>query len=52
MLTLAELGVRMVPAMPAFYQRPNSIDDLVQGLVDRLLDQLGLTDAREQRWGA
>jgi len=38
MLTLAKLGVSVVPAMPAFYHKPKSIDDLVDFVVGRVLD--------------
>ncbi|MBE3596139.1 MAG: UbiX family flavin prenyltransferase [Hydrogenibacillus sp.] len=44
MLKLARLGVRIVPAMPAFYPRPESIDDVVDFIVGRALDALGVTD--------
>jgi 4-hydroxy-3-polyprenylbenzoate decarboxylase len=42
MLTAAELGVFVVPAMPAFYHKPKDIDDLVDFIVGRVLDSLGL----------
>lgn len=50
MLTLARLGVSIAPPMPAFYQRPESIEDLVGHVVTRALDQLGLEDAEAPRW--
>lgn len=50
MLRLARLGVRMVPAMPAFYHHPRSIDDLVGFLVGKVLDQLGIENDLFARW--
>ncbi len=52
MLKLARLGARIVPAMPGFYHRPESLDDLVDFMVDRMMMQLGLADGSEKRWGA
>ena len=51
MLKLARLGARIVPAMPGFYHRPESLDDIVDFMVDRLMMQLGLVDGSEKRWG-
>jgi len=42
MLKAAKIGVFMVPAMPAFYHRPEKIDDLVNFIVGRVLDCLGI----------
>jgi flavin prenyltransferase len=51
MLKLARLGVRMVPAMPAFYQRPESLDDLVDFVVGKVLDSVGVEHKLFRRWG-
>ncbi|WP_178022679.1 UbiX family flavin prenyltransferase [uncultured Paenibacillus sp.] len=51
MLKLARLGVRIIPAMPAFYFGPQSIDDLVAFLVGKVLDSLGIEHALFRRWG-
>ncbi|GGG05422.1 flavin prenyltransferase UbiX [Paenibacillus aceti] len=51
MLKLARLGVRMIPAMPAFYFGPTSIDDLVAFLVGKVLDNLRIEHALFTRWG-
>lgn len=51
MLKLARLGVRMIPAMPAFYFGPQTIDDLVAFLVGKVLDSLGIEHALFRRWG-
>lgn len=52
MLKLARLGVRMVPAMPAFYQKPQTMDDLVAFMVGKVLDTLGVEHELFTRWGA
>jgi 4-hydroxy-3-polyprenylbenzoate decarboxylase len=52
MLRLARMGVRIVPAMPAFYHRPKLVDDLVTFVVGKVLDQLGIGHALFTRWGA
>ncbi len=51
MLKLARLGVTILPAAPAFYHRPESINDLVDFIVARLLDHLGISNGLIQRWG-
>jgi len=40
MLTLAELGVAIVPAMPAFYHRPQSVQEIINFMVGKVLDVL------------
>jgi 4-hydroxy-3-polyprenylbenzoate decarboxylase len=50
MLTLSRLGAVIMPPMPAFYYHPQSIDDLVDHLVSRILDQLGLEQQLVPRW--
>jgi flavin prenyltransferase len=50
MLALARMGARIVPPMPAFYGRPGSIDDLVEHVVVRILDQLDIPVYSAQRW--
>lgn len=52
MLKLARLGVCILPASPGFYQRPQSVDDLVDFVVARILDQLGIARQIGPRWGA
>jgi 4-hydroxy-3-polyprenylbenzoate decarboxylase len=41
----------IVPAAPGFYQRPTSIDDLIDFIVGKVLDQLGVEHHLVQRWG-
>ncbi|MGB7251457.1 MAG: flavin prenyltransferase UbiX [Phormidesmis sp.] len=48
--TLAEAGARIVPAVPAWYHRPQSIDDLVDFVVARALDQLAIDCVPLRRW--
>ena len=51
MLKLSRAGVRMVPAMPGFYHQPQSIDQLVDMMVMKILDQMGIHRDLVQRWG-
>ena len=50
MLTLAEMGVRVAAAMPAFYHRPESIADMIDFVVGKTLDQLGVDHQIYKRW--
>nr|WP_228024482.1 flavin prenyltransferase UbiX [cf. Phormidesmis sp. LEGE 11477] len=47
---LAEAGVRIVPAIPAWYHQPQTIDDLVDFVVARALDQLAIDCVPLRRW--
>ena len=51
MLKLARLGVTIMPAAPGFYHEPKSIADLVDFMVARILDHLGVEHALTRRWG-
>ena len=51
MLKLAQMGVRILPASPGFYHQPQRIEDLVDFIAARILDQLGLPNRIAQRWG-
>jgi 4-hydroxy-3-polyprenylbenzoate decarboxylase len=51
MLKLSRMGTVICPPMPAFYQRPESVDDIVNQTVGRILDQFGLHSERPGRWG-
>jgi len=48
--TLAEAGARIVPAIPAWYHNPTSIEDLVDFVVARALDQLDIDCVPLKRW--
>ena len=50
MLTLSELGAIVAPPVPAFYNRPKSLDDIVDHTVGRLLDLFGLETGKVKRW--
>lgn len=50
-LKLARLGVRMVDANPGFYPRPRTVDDIVDIVVGRCLDQVGIDHGLYRRWG-
>jgi 4-hydroxy-3-polyprenylbenzoate decarboxylase len=52
MKRLADAGAVVLPAMPGFYHRPQSIADLVDFVVGRICDQLGVAAHLTQRWGA
>ena len=50
MLKLSRMGVVIVPPLPAFYNHPQSIDDMVSHIVMRSLDQFGLHTDVMTRW--
>jgi flavin prenyltransferase len=50
MLALARMGASIVPPMPAFYNQPASIDDVVRHIVIRIMDQLGFESPDAPRW--
>jgi 4-hydroxy-3-polyprenylbenzoate decarboxylase len=51
MLTLRQAGADILPAMPAFYHKPRHISDLVDMIVGRVLDRLGVENELFHRWG-
>ncbi len=51
MLKLSQMGVTIMPAAPGFYHQPTSIADLVDFVVARILDHLGLDQSLIARWG-
>jgi 4-hydroxy-3-polyprenylbenzoate decarboxylase len=50
MLALAEMGAVLLPPMPAFYNRPKDIDDIVNHTIARVLDRLGLPQTLVAEW--
>jgi 4-hydroxy-3-polyprenylbenzoate decarboxylase len=50
MLALTRMGAVIFPPVPAFYNQPKSLDDMVQHIVGRLLDQFGLDAPGMSRW--
>jgi flavin prenyltransferase len=50
-VTLLEAGAIVLPAIPSFYSRPNSVTAVVDTVVWRILDQIGLPSPSAYRWG-
>jgi 4-hydroxy-3-polyprenylbenzoate decarboxylase len=51
MIRLVEVGVIILPAMPGFYHKPKSMDDLITHVVGKTLDQFGIKHNIFRRWG-
>jgi len=51
LLRVAQAGAIVLPAMPAFYTKPGSIDDMVNFIVGRILDLLNVPHRLFPRWG-
>ena len=51
MLRISRAGGIVLPAMPGWYHRPRSLDDLVRFVVARICDQLGVEHSLTKRWG-
>ena len=50
MLALSRMGVAMVPPMPAYYNHPETVEDITNHIVTRVLDQFGLEYHKARRW--
>jgi len=50
MLTLSRMGTVILPANPGFYQKPESVEALIDFVVARILDQLGIENSLVKRW--
>jgi len=50
LLALAEIGAVILPPMPAFYNRPKTLDDIVNHTVGRILDRLGIPHGLALEW--
>ncbi|KHD23782.1 aromatic acid decarboxylase [Vibrio caribbeanicus] len=48
---LSQMGVTIMPAAPGFYHQPKSIEDLIDFMVARILDHLGVEQGLVPRWG-
>jgi 4-hydroxy-3-polyprenylbenzoate decarboxylase len=48
---LSRLGVTVLPAMPGFYHKPETVSDLIDFVVGKILDQLGIEHSLFRRWG-
>lgn len=51
MLKLARLGVKIVPPVPAFYHRPDTMDDIVDFVAGKILDCFNIKNNLFKRWG-
>ena len=51
MQQLAVLGVSILPPVPAFYTHPQTIQDIIDFIVGRILDQIGVSNSLVERWG-
>jgi 4-hydroxy-3-polyprenylbenzoate decarboxylase len=50
MLNLSQAGAHIIPAMPGFYHRPQKIEDLVDFIVGKVLDAMGIENKMYKRW--
>ncbi|RMF91083.1 MAG: UbiX family flavin prenyltransferase [Methanobacteriota archaeon] len=50
MLRLSKMGVVILPAMPGFYHRPETVEDMVDFIVGKVLDSLGIDNDLYRRW--
>ena len=51
MLNLSKIGAIMLPAMPGFYNKPKSLEEIVNFVVGRILDELEIDNDLFKRWG-
>ncbi len=51
MLKLSRMGVSILPANPGFYNRPQRMEEIVDFIVARILDQVGVSNDLSRRWG-
>jgi 4-hydroxy-3-polyprenylbenzoate decarboxylase len=51
MLKLTQMGVVILPASPGFYMQPQTVNELIDFIVARILDQLGIEQDLMPRWG-
>jgi 4-hydroxy-3-polyprenylbenzoate decarboxylase len=50
MVAVAEAGATVIPASPSFYSRPRDLDALIDTVVCRVLDQVGIDNELMRRW--
>ncbi len=50
MLSAKQAGATILPAMPSFYHKPKKIEDLVDFIVGKILDQLNIDNSLFKRW--
>ncbi|PKM94804.1 MAG: aromatic acid decarboxylase [Firmicutes bacterium HGW-Firmicutes-1] len=51
MLKLSRLGVTLIPAMPGFYHHPETVQDLVDFVIGKILDYLSIENNMFKKWG-
>ena len=51
MLKLARMGATILPANPGYYNRPEKVDDIIDFMVARVLDHLGIEQQLQPKWG-
>lgn len=51
MLTLAQMGVRILPAMPGFYNKPTSLEEIIDFITGKILDAMNIEHDLYVRWG-
>ncbi len=51
MLKLSHMGTHIIPAMPGFYHKPETIDEIIDFIVNRVLDHLNLCNPEAKKWG-
>lgn len=51
MLQLSEMGITILPAMPGYYHKPQQLMDLVDFVVGKVLDNLGIENSLYEKWG-
>jgi len=52
MLKLSQMGTHIIPAMPGFYHKPETIAEIIDFIVDRVLDHLDLSNPEAKKWGS
>jgi 4-hydroxy-3-polyprenylbenzoate decarboxylase len=50
MLALSEMGITILPAMPGFYHKPKTLEDIVDGIVGRVMRSLGVENHLYYEW--
>jgi 4-hydroxy-3-polyprenylbenzoate decarboxylase len=50
MVALTEMGAIIAPPIPAFYFKPQTLEDLIDHSIDRVLDLIGLPPGDARRW--